>query len=59
MVQITTFGGSGNERMAESASRARSKGICTYMTTTSGATSRARRRASASFGTSATTSIAP
>src|SRR5215208_1496440 len=49
MVTITTFGGSRKERMAFRVSLALSKGICTCMMTTSGESSRASLRASASF----------
>ena len=57
MVTITTLGGSGKERIALRVSLALSKGICTCMMTTSGESSPTKRRASASFGTSATTSM--
>jgi hypothetical protein len=56
---MTTLGGSGNERMAESVRLARSKGTCTCMTTASGRSSRASVRASSSLGTSATASMPP
>jgi hypothetical protein len=59
MVQITTLGGSGNERRASRVSFDLPNGICTCITTTSGESSRASSKASASLGTSATTSTAP
>src|SRR5215218_6864734 len=59
MVTMMTLGGSGKERSASRVSTALWKGSCTCMTTTSGSSSRASLRASASLGTSATTSMPP
>ena len=59
MVTTTTLGGRPKERISRRVCLALSKGICTCMTTTSGSSSRASLRASASLGTSATTSMPP